>query len=74
MLFNNTVSLNFNTTHLQRLRTPEEKEDDRRIIDCLVDCKVLIKEVMLPVVLADLHYLLSVYVDCRKQNWSSVLI
>lgn len=52
---------------VQRRRTQEEADEDRKTYVALKDCQVMTSEVFIPLVMADLHHLTQVYIDYRKR-------
>lgn len=46
--------------------------EDNRSLLLIGDCRVLTKTVFIPLVVSDLHYLSSVYVDYRKRMMLTV--
>ena len=47
-------------------------EKDSRIINYVENCKVMLKDVFIPLIMVDLHHLVEVYVDYRKQQLLSI--
>lgn len=54
--------------YLQRPRTPDELEEDKRIVKMINNCNIILNDVYIPLFMADLHHLMEVYIDYRKQK------
>ena len=56
-----------NEIHWQGVKTEEEKEEDKKTLEYVKNCLVLLQDVFIPLFTADLLYLTNVYVDYRKR-------